>query len=434
MKGFGAWPLSEKIFSLGEAVEDALRASEAWTRIREIRAHNQLKVLRALQEARISEAGFGGSSGYGYNDLGRERLEQAFARAMDAEAALVRMQISTGTQAIALGLFGILRPGRTLLSVTGLPYDTLYSCIGLDAEGRSLAAGEGEGSLADFGVDFERVELLADGSPDTAGIAAALRRCGDRLGLIYIQRSRGYSARRALLEEDIRAICASVRALRPDVPIMVDNCYGEFTDCEEPCAWGADLLAGSLIKNPGGGLAPSGGYVCGRAELVAKAAARLSVPGLGAEVGASLGQNRILTQGLYFAPHVVGECLLGLSFTAALFEAMGISTAPSARERRGDIIQTIALGEAEALVAFCQGIQAASPVDAFVRPVPGLLPGYAHEVVMAAGAFVQGSSIELSADGPLTPPYTAYMQGGLNYEQIKLAALLAAQGLSEGRK
>lgn len=427
---YSAWGIEQSLFDSAEALETALKKSNAWQRVERIRAFNQLKVLKAMQDAKISEAGFSGSTGYGYDDLGRERLEAAFAQIMASEKALVRTQISAGTQAIALGLYGILRPGDLLLSVTGLPYDTLYNVIGLDEEGKSRPSSDNSGSLSDFGIDFAHVELLPNGKPDLEAIKAALVREQVRVRMVFIQRSRGYSARPALLKDEISAICAAVREINAGVTIFVDNCYGEFTDYEEPTEWGADLLAGSLIKNPGGGLALSGGYVCGKTELVDKAAARLSAPGLGGEVGPSLGQNRLLTQGLYLAPHVVGECLHGLSFTAALFSSLGIETSPGPEEDRGDIIQVLELGNAADLIAFCQGVQAASPVDAFVSPVAGALPGYNHEVIMAAGAFVQGSSIELSADGPIAPPYRAYLQGGLTYEQVKLAALLAVKGKS----
>ncbi len=427
---YAAWGISDQLFEEAKTLEIALQDSPAWKRREEIKAYNQLKVIKAFQDARISEAGFGGTTGYGYDDLGRDRLEEAFANVMACEKALVRMQISAGTQAIALGFYGLLRPGDLLLSLTGLPYDTLYTTIGIDEEGRSHKSTDNIGSLADFGVDFKNVPLMINGKPDLEGIRLALEKNQGKVRMAFIQRSRGYSERPALLKEDMVAMCRLVKEVSPETIIFVDNCYGEFTDYEEPSQWGADLLAGSLIKNPGGGIAASGGYVCGKASLVDKAAARLTVPGLGSEVGPSLGQNRMLTQGLYLAPHVVGQCLHGLSFTAAMFSQHGIETSPRADEDRGDIIQVLELGSAEGLINFCQGIQEASPVDAFVAPVAGSLPGYSHEVIMAAGAFIQGSSIELSADGPITPPYRVYLQGGLTYEQVKLATLLAIQGRS----
>ncbi len=425
---FAAWGIGTELYEQAESVEAKLKQGAAWARVEQIRSFNQLKVLKAFQDARISEAGFGGSSGYGYDDLGRERLEEAFAQIMGCEKALLRVQISSGTQAIALGFYGYLRPGDLLISATGLPYDTLFTAIGLDEEGNVQRSGRGHGSLADFGVDFLAIPLLKNGKPDLDTLKEVLAKEQDRCALVFIQRSRGYSDRPALLAEDIREICRTTKRVDEQIVVFVDNCYGEFTDTEEPTQWGADLVAGSLIKNPGGGLAPSGGYICGKAELVEQAAARLTVPGLGAEVGPSLGFNRLLTQGLYQAPHVVAECLHGLSFTAALFESFGIMTEPASDEQRGDIIQVLNLGTAEALIRFCQGVQAASPVDAFVRPQASALPGYSHEVIMAAGAFIQGSSIELSADGPLKAPYRAFLQGGLNYEQVKLAALLAVNG------
>ena len=423
------WGIDPNLWALAWEVEQALEKEGIWPRIRQIRETNQLRLLHAFREAKISEAGFNYPTGYGYDDLGRERLEQAFAALMGAEQALLRVQLSSGTEALATALFGVLRPGDFILSLTGLPYDTLYATIGLDAEGRSCRSADNQGSLADFGIGFEQLPLLDSGELDMQGFEAwleARRAAGLSLPrLLYFQRSRGYSGRRALLRADLQPALARCHQLLPEAICFVDNCYGEFTDTEEPGHWGADLMAGSLIKNPGGGLAPSGGYICGRADLVQQAAGRMTAPGVGAEIGPSLGFNRILTQGLYLAPHVVGECLLGLTFAARFCEELGFATAPLAEERRGDIIQTFCFPTAEAMVQFCQSVQAASPVDSFARPLPAPLPGYRDEVIMAAGTFVQGASIELSADGPVCPPYRVYVQGGLVYEQLKLAFLLA---------
>lgn len=387
--------------------------------IDQIRETNQLRVLAALQEARLAESHLGGSTGYGYDDLGREQIENAYALAFGSEAALVRIQISSGTQALAICLFGLLRPGDELLSVTGAPYDTLMNTIGsADSDQPD------QGSLHDFGVSYRQIELTDDGSPDLPAIAAAL---GPKTKIVFIQKSRGYTLRRSLLSDDILAICQTVRAAGSQAVILVDNCYGEFVENSEPCMAGADLCAGSLIKNPGGGLCPSGGYVVGKAELVEKVAARLTAPGLGSHVGPSLGFNRLIAQGLYLAPHIVAESLKGAVFASAIFRLTGCRTFPEPDAIRGDIVQTVELGSPERLVQFCQSVQAASPVDSFVRPEPWDMPGYDCPVIMAAGTFVQGSSIEMSADGPLRPPYPAYLQGGLCFENVRLACMLAVE-------
>ena len=391
-----------------------------FSRIDETRSINQLRVLHAFQQARLAESSLGGSTGYGYDDSGRAQIEAAYAAVFGAESALVRIQISAGTQALAICLYGLLRPGDELLSVTGRPYDTLQATIGLAGPGEAVP----EGSLADFGVIYRETDLQADGSPDLPAIAAALN---DKTKLVFIQKSRGYTTRRSLLIADIEAIVKTVRATHPQVIIMVDNCYGEFVETREPCMVGADLVAGSLIKNPGGGICPSGGYVAGRADLVEKVAARLTAPGLGSHVGPTLGFSRLIAQGFYLAPQIVAESLKGAAFAAALFGDAGYKTYPAASELRGDLVQTLEFNDPKRLVAFCQAIQAASPVDSFVRPEPWAMPGYDSPVIMAAGAFVQGSSIELSADGPLKPPYPAYLQGGLNFETVRLACLLALE-------
>ncbi|MDI9470526.1 MAG: methionine gamma-lyase family protein [Bacillota bacterium] len=417
-----------------EAARD-LEAAGRFAAIRRLRAGNQLRVLAALQEAGIAEADFGGSSGYGYDDRGRERLEQAYARVMGTEAALVRIQIATGTQAIAMALFAVLRPGDELLSLTGPVYDSLRPTIGRGAMASSPEdEGLGCGSLADFGVSYRELPLK-DGELDLDGIAAAIR---PETAMVLLQRSRGYASRTALtapvMQEAVRRI-RQAAALQPAgsrarrLVIFVDNCYGEFVESVEPGALGVDLLAGSLIKNPGGGLAPSGGYVAGRRDLVEAAACRLNAPGLGSAVGPTLGLNRLLIQGFFLAPHIVAESLKGLVLAAEVLARRGFHSSPTSTAARGDLVQAVDFGDPGRLLTFCRAIQAAAPVDSFVTPVPAPLPGYDHEVVMAAGAFVSGSSIELSADGPLAPPYTAYMQGGLVYEQMLYALMLALDAL-----
>lgn len=396
----------------------------AFSRIGEIREYNQLRVLRAFWNAKISDAHFGMQTGYGYDDIGRDKIEEMYAEIFGAEAAYVRIQISAGTQAIALCLFGVLRPGDVLLSVTGRPYDTLASAIGISEDAKT----EGMGSLREYGIHYQEVSLTEDGSPDLQQIALAIN---DRTKMVFIQKSKGYTTRRCLLAEDISDIVRTVRANKPDAVIFVDNCYGEFVEREEPCMLGADLCAGSLIKNPGGGICPSGGYVVGRKDLIALIASRATAPGLGSHIGPSLGFNRVIAQGLFHAPHVTAESMKGAVFAAALFEEAGYVSLPSALSPRGDIVQSITFRNGKQIVAFCQAIQSCSPVDSFVHLEPWAMPGYDDDVVMAAGTFVQGASIELSADGPIKSPYTAYMQGGLVFEQVKLAAMLAVQKMGE---
>lgn len=389
-----------------------------FARIEETCSVNQLRVLKAFHQARLAESSLGGSTGYGYDDSGRAQIEAAYATVFGAQKALVRIQISAGTQALAICFFGLLRPGDELLSVTGRPYDTLQSTIGLTDADQPAP----EGSLLDLGVKYREVQLLENGDPDLSAIEAAIQ---SSTKIVFIQKSRGYTTRRSLLIEDIEKIVQKVRAVKPDTIVLVDNCYGEFVETREPCMVGADLVAGSLIKNPGGGLCPSGGYVAGREDLVEKVAARLTAPGLGSHVGPTLGFSRLIAQGFYLAPQIVAESLKGAAFAAALFQAAGYKTYPNATEVRGDLVQTLEFNDPDRLIAFCQAIQAASPVDSFVRPEPWAMPGYDSPVIMAAGAFVQGSSIELSADGPLKSPYPAYLQGGLNFETIRLACLMA---------
>ncbi|MDD3196961.1 MAG: methionine gamma-lyase family protein [Eubacteriales bacterium] len=413
---YSSFGISKTVYDLSEQVMQAVLP--AFAELEKIREINQLRVIKAMQEAGVSESMFGGSTGYGYDDAGRSQIEQAYALAFGAESAYVRIQISAGTQVLSQCLFAMLRPGDTLLSVTGSPYDTLLETIGSENQT------EDTGSLHNFGVKYRQVELRSDGNPDYEAIKSALT---DDVKVVFIQKSRGYTTRRSLLAEDIKAICDLVHNNSAKAIVMVDNCYGEFVEISEPCMVGADLTAGSLIKNPGGGLSPSGGYVVGRSDLVEKVATRMTAPGLGSHVGPSLGFNRLIAQGFYLAPHVVSESLKGAVFAAGLFAAAGYKTYPGIDDKRGDIVQTLEFGNPESLVHFCQSVQQASPVDSFVRPEPWAMPGYDSDVIMAAGAFVQGASIELSADGPLKPPYPAYMQGGLCFENVKLACMLALE-------
>jgi cystathionine beta-lyase family protein involved in aluminum resistance len=429
---FEPFGISRKTYDLSE--QALTTVAPAFATLSAIRETNQLRVIAALQQARLSESTLGGTTGYGYDDASRDQIEKAYAVVFGAEAALVRIQISAGTQALALCLYGLLRPGDELLSVSGPPYDTLRQTIGGTAGSAGADRGEADvdiGSLHDFGITYRQIDLTAEGDPDLPAIASALTA---HTKMVYIQKSRGYTQRRALRAADLAAICQAVRSAGSPAIILVDNCYGEFVETREPCMLGADLVAGSLIKNPGGGICPSGGYVAGRADLVAKVAARLTAPGLGSHVGPTLGFSRLIAQGLYLAPHVVCESLKGAAFAAAFFRAAGCKAAPGPFEARGDIVQTLEFGDSSKLIAFCQSIQAASPVDSYVRPEPWAMPGYDAPVIMAAGTFVQGSSIELAADAPVKPPYTAYMQGGLCFENIRLACMLALEKMGDGAR
>lgn len=401
----------EELYTLAEQVEERLQpVFRGFERTAE---KNTKRVLDAFRAHRVSEPCFAGTTGYGYDDLGRETLEKVYAEVFGAEAALVRTTFVNGTHAIACALYGALQPGDTLLAVTGAPYDTLHTAI----------TGSGRGSLASLGIRYEQLELAADGGPDYAGIT---RRVSElRPAAAFVQRSRGYAPRRALAVSEIGEIVRAVKEGCPDTAVIVDNCYGEFTEECEPTALGADLIAGSLIKNPGGGLAPMGGYVAGRADLVEQAAERLTLPGIGSECGASLGVNRTLFQGFFFAPHTVSQALKTMAFAAGMLETLGFESFPASDEKRSDIIQTIRLKTADNLVKFCQGIQKGSPVDSFALPVPAPMPGYESPVVMAAGTFIQGASLELSCDGPVREPYLGFLQGGLTYEAGKLGVLSA---------
>lgn len=405
---------ASNIMELAEKAE--LRAEERLRGIDRLAERNQGKVIEAFQHFKVSDYHFAGSTGYGYNDRGREILDELFARVFGAEAALVRPHFASGTHTISTALFGVLRPGDRLVYV-GRPYDTLHKVIG--------KTGDGTGSLRDFGVEYVETALTAEGSADWDQLSPAIR--DPKTKVVGIQRSRGYDWRPSFTIDDLSAMIERIRAIREDVVVFVDNCYGEFTEDREPCEVGADLIAGSLIKNPGGGLAQTGGYIAGRADLVEKAAYRMTAPGIGAEVGAMLGTTRSIYQGLFLAPHFVGQSLKGMVFASALFETLGFETHPRMDDPRSDIIQALRFSSGEHLIAFVQSIQRASAVDAHVVPEPWDMPGYEHPVIMAAGTFIQGGSLELSADAPIREPYTAFMQGGLTYAHVKYAVLSAVQ-------
>ena len=408
---------SKELLTLKERVLDELAPS--FRRIEQMSEENTLKVLTAMRECKVSDIHFNTSSGYAYDDIGRSKLEELYAKVFAAESALVRTQFVSGTHALATVLFGILRPGDKLVSLTGTPYDTMQTVIGYTASS--------SGSLKEYGILYDELPLN-EGRVDVERIADVL---DERTKMVLIQRSRGYSRRPTLLIEDIREICNQVHRLRPDCICFVDNCYGEFVESLEPTQAGADIMAGSLIKNPGGGLAPTGGYIVGREDLVELASYRLTAPGMGAELGASLVNNRLFFQGLFLAPHVVSQALKGALFAAGIFENLGYTTYPRISDERGDIIQAIELGTAEKLVAFCSGVQKYSPVDSFVKPEPWDMPGYTDQIIMAAGTFVQGASIEFSADGPLRSPYNVYLQGGLTFEQVMFGILGAAEEIRQ---
>lgn len=406
-----------QVYEMAERAQ--ARCAARFAEIDGVAEKNTLRVMEAFQDNRVSDACFAGTTGYGYDDLGRETLDRIYAQVFGAEAALVRLGFVNGTHALTAAVFAMVKPGDTLLAVTGLPYDTLRSAIGI--------SGDCHGSLKFYGVNYAQVDLTASGEPDYEAIKLAAAR--EEVAAVMIQRSRGYGERRALTVEEIGRICAAVRAVNRSASIMVDNCYGEFTDVTEPTEVGADIMAGSLIKNPGGGLAPTGGYVAGKRELVERAAMRLTTPGIGGECGSTLGNNRLLFQGFFMAPHIVAQALKTAVFCAAMMDELGVETSPAVEEGRSDIIQMIRLGSREDMERFCLGIQSGAPVDSFVTPEPWPMPGYDCPVIMAAGAFVQGSSIELSADGPVREPYIAYMQGGLTYESGKLGIMMAVSAM-----
>ena len=409
--------MNEQILKLGEQAE--LRCRERFREIDRAAEKNTERVLNAFRTARVSEACFAGTTGYGYDDLGRETLDRIFAELMGTETALVRIGFVNGTHALTAALFSLAVPGQHLLSATGLPYDTLQEALGI--------RGSAFGSLRAYGIGYDQVDLRPDGSADLDALAKAAAKPGT--AAVILQRSRGYAERKALSVDEIGEIVKTVKLVNPEIAVMVDNCYGEFTDIREPGHVGADLMAGSLIKNPGGGLAPSGGYIAGRSDLVERAAMRLTTPGIGGECGASLGCNRLLFQGLFLAPHTTAQALKTAVFCAAMMEQIGIRSFPGVDDRRSDIIQTVCLGSEEKMRRFCKGIQKGAPVDSFVTPEPWAMPGYDDPVIMAAGSFIQGSSIELSADGPVRPPYDVFMQGGLTYESGKLGILMVVEEL-----
>lgn len=392
--------------------------------IDDIQKYNQQKMIKAFQLADVRESHLWGSTGYGYDDAGREALDKVYAYVFDAEDALVRHNFVSGTHALTVALFGVLRPGDTMLSVTGMPYDTIRSAIGIE--------GDYPGSLKDFSINFEMTELNPDGTLDYDKIASDIAEKKPKM--VYIQRSRGYSTRPTLTWREIKKLCEISKANSPESIIMLDNCYGEFIDKVEPLSVGVDMMAGSLIKNPGGGIAPTGGYIAGKKELVEMCAYRLTTPGTGKEIGATLNANRELFMGAYHAPHVTGEALKTAVFASALFEILGYETSPKYNDARGDIIQLIMLGNEEKVCRFCEGVQSGSAVDSFVSPIPSDMPGYESQVVMAAGAFTLGSSIELSADAPLREPYAVWMQGSLNFHSGKLGVMLAASKILRDEK
>ena len=405
--------ISDKVYRYGEEVLDALR--ERFENIDRVAEYNQGKVIAAMQKNRVNAACFAGTTGYGYNDTGRDTLERVYADTFHTEAALVRPSIVCGTHALAVALSANLRPGDELLSPVGRPYDTLEEVIGI----RPSAC-----SLAEYGVTYDEVNLLPDGSIDYEGIRAKIK---PQTKMCTIQRSKGYATRPTLSVSEIGRLISFIKSIRSDIICMVDNCYGEFVEEIEPSDLGADMIVGSLIKNPGGGLAPIGGYICGTAKCVDRCAYRLSAPGLGQEVGANLGLMTSLYQGFFMAPTVTAGALKGAIFAANIYEKLGYRCVPNSTESRHDIIQAVELGSEEAMIAFCGGIQAAAPVDSYVTPVPWAMPGYDNDVIMAAGAFIQGSSIELSADGPIREPYAVYFQGGLTWYHAKLGILMSLQ-------
>jgi cystathionine beta-lyase family protein involved in aluminum resistance len=407
--------IDNKILNFCQRIEQNLK--ERFEEIDRIAEYNQLKVLKAMQDNKVSDIHFAATTGYGYNDIGRDTLESVYASAFHAESALVRPQLISGTHALSTALSGNLRPGDEILSPVGKPYDTLEGVIGIR---------ESRGSLAEYGITYAQVDLLPDGEFDYEGIKNALN---DRTKLVTIQRSKGYATRPTLSVKRIGELISYIKNIKPDVICMVDNCYGEFVETIEPTDVGADLCVGSLIKNPGGGLAPIGGYIVGKEEYVDNAAFRLTAPGLGKEVGATLGINSLLYQGFFMAPQVVSGALKAAIYAANIYEKLGFSAIPNGTEPRYDIIQAITLGSPERVIAFCKGIQAAAPVDSYVVPEPWPMPGYHSDVIMAAGAFVQGSSIELSADAPIEPPYAVYFQGGLTWYHGKLGILMSVEKL-----
>ena len=413
---------SDKIQSIAIEAEAAL--APLFKHIEDVAFENTQKVMDAFRSHRVSDTMFQSTSGYGYDDRGREVLEEVWADVMGAECAIVRHTIISGTHALSIGLFGILRPGDVMYSVAGKPYDTLEEVIGISGT-------PGNGSLRDFGIDYEQTDLNADGTFNFIEIGKKLRALGKKAKMVFVQRSKGYLNRKTLSVPEIGELVKFVKEISPDTYVVVDNCYGEFVETVEPCAVGADLVIGSLIKNPGGGIAETGGYLAGTRRAVELASYRMTSVGIGAEAGATMGQNKLMYKGLFYAPHTTAQALKTAHLAAYIFEKLGYTVEPRWNEERHDIIQSVIMGSEAGLCAFCRGIQEGSPVDAFVTPEPWAMPGYGDRVIMAAGAFTQGSSIELSADGPLRPPYTAFFQGGLTYESGRIGILSAAQRVDE---
>lgn len=409
--------ISDKVLELVGEAQDSVK--EIFKHIDEVAEINQLKVMKAFSDNRVSDAHFVETTGYGYDDLGRDTLDKVYAQVFGAEDALVRHSFVNGTHAISTALFGVLRPNDMLVAITGKPYDTLEEVIGISGD-------KGNGSLMDFGVSYKQIDLLSDGSADKDKIIDAMKSSPKA---VIIQRSKGYGDRPTLSAEEIGELVTIVKGVSPDTICIVDNCYGEFVDTKEPTDYGADLIIGSLIKNPGGGIAPSGGYIAGRKDLIDLCAYRFTSVGIGKECGATLGTNRLMYQGLFFAPHIVAQAVKTAVLCAAVFERLGFKVEPKSSDVRHDIIQAIKFEDPEKLKAFCRGIQNGAPIDSFVTPEPWDMPGYQDQVIMAAGAFIQGASIELSADGPIRPPYIAYMQGGLTYESAKLGIMIAANNM-----
>lgn len=416
LKGF--YNLDDETFELSEEVIKEI--SPRFEEIKRVREYNQYKVLKAMQEANLSDNHFNWTTGYGYNDLGREKIEEIYANVFGAEDALVRPIIVNGTHALTLCLQGILRPGDEILSITGKPYDTLEGVIGIREE---------KGSLKEFGVTYKQIDFLENGNVDLESIKQNINH---KTKLVMIQRSKGYSWRKSLTIADIKEAIDTVKSINNDLIVMVDNCYGEFIETQEPTEVGADIMAGSLIKNPGGGLALTGGYIAGRKDLVELISYRLTSPGIGKECGLTFGTSRTVLQGFFMAPYIVSQAVMGAIFCARAFEKLGYEVLPKYDDERSDIIQIVRLKNANEVINFCQGIQEAAPVDSFVKPVPWAMPGYDDEVIMAAGAFVQGSSIELSADAPIRPPFNVYFQGGLTFDHSKMGTLKAIQQIKKG--
>ncbi|CEQ20999.1 methionine gamma-lyase family protein [Paraclostridium sordellii] len=413
------YELDDEIFNLSNEVMDDIK--ERFEEIKEIREYNQYKVLKAMQESNLSDNHFNWTTGYGYNDIGREKIEEIYSKVFNTEDAIVRPIIVNGTHALTLCVQGIVRPGDEILSVTGKPYDTLEGVIGIREE---------KGSLKEFGVTYNQVDFLENGEVDLEGIKEKIN---DKTKLVMIQRSKGYSWRKSLTISDIKEVIETVKSIKPEVIVMVDNCYGEFIETKEPTDVGADIMAGSLIKNPGGGLALTGGYIVGKKELVELISYRLTSPGIGKECGLTFGTSRTVLQGFFLAPYVVSQALMGAIFCSRMFEKLGYEVLPKYDDLRSDIIQCVRLNNAQEVIDFCQGVQAAAPVDSFVKPEPWAMPGYDSEVIMAAGAFIQGSSIELSADAPIKPPYNVYFQGGLTFDHSKMGTLKAYQYIKKNK-